>query len=168
MVGRGLNIRVGLVILRRSLRTKSTILRVSTSIVAIRNAKDECLTPHWSRARPKNGFSRFAGARTTRDAPYRAHVSPPSPPAALFRHVDPTRPPAQPGASFAGNSLPRAALLNHAGCAATRVPTPERRGVAPTPTLKPRLRVRVRKREPFRASAAGAESFDRFGRFDQI
>jgi hypothetical protein len=72
-------LRVGLVILRRSLRTKSTILRVSTSIGAIQNAQDECLTPHWSRARPKNGFRRFADARPTRHGTDRATFGPPAP-----------------------------------------------------------------------------------------
>ena len=80
-----MTLRVDLVILRRSLRTISTILRVSTSIGAIQNAQDECLTPHWSRARPKNGFSRFAeGATdTARDGsrdfrPTRTSPNPPS------------------------------------------------------------------------------------------
>ena len=71
--------------MRRSLRTKSTILRVSSSVGGVQNAQDEFLTPHWFRAQPQNGFSRFADVRPTRyetrSRDFRLTNTSPNPPA---------------------------------------------------------------------------------------
>ena len=140
-------LRVDLVILRRSLRTISTILRVSTSIGAIQNAQDECLTPHWSRARPKNGFSRFAeGATdTARDGsrdfrPTRTSPNPPSGTCATPHYCLPGL-----GTFSAGISLLGAPRTPRGDPTATprrsRVPsTAGREPHRPLPTHGPRMR----------------------------
>eukprot|EP00966_Prymnesium_polylepis_P196524 4554180-Prymnesium_polylepis.1 len=78
-------VRVGSVILRRSLRIKSTILRVSTSVGAVQNAQDDSVSNSTLVPRTtKNGFSRFADARDPNAGRTdRATFGPPAPPQTL-------------------------------------------------------------------------------------